>query len=223
MLIGDRIAIEMAQSDSANGGVGGGHPIRAQLAVKPHPDSTCAVINEGRDATEVTHHLKSTPDAESHQCNECHTELSFDDGGDRTYLKSAVGANCICPVFQQHDCIPRITAVDGGAIVTTLTVPERGILQEILDSLKDVGASVTVEWLVNGTDTATTTEIDASSVTEKQQEAMALAREMGYYETPREAGLSDIADELDVSESAVSQRLNAAETKLVQAFLDDHQ
>lgn len=214
----------MAQSDSADGSAGGGHPIRAQLAVSPHPDSTCAVVSEGRDATEVTHHLKSTPDTESRQCNECHTELSFDDeDGERTYLKSAVGANCICPVFQQHDCIPRITAVDSGSVVVTLTVPRREVLQEVLADLREVGSSVTVEWLVNGTDTATTTEIDASSITDKQQEAMSLAREMGYYETPRQAGLSDIAGELDVSESAVSQRLNAAETKLVEAFLDDHQ
>jgi predicted DNA binding protein len=213
----------MAQSDSANGGVDGGHPIRAQLAVTPHTDSTCAVVSEGRDATDITHHLKPTVDAESRGCSECHTELSFDEDGGRTYLKSAVDTNCICPVFQQHDCIPRITAVDGGSMVVTLTVPKREILQEILDGLRGVGASVTVEWLVNGTDNATTTEIDTSSITNKQQEAMGLAREMGYYETPRQAGLSDIAEELGVSESAVSQRLNAAETKLVEAFLDDPQ
>jgi predicted DNA binding protein len=211
----------MAQTDATHDDAGAGHPIRAQLAVTPHPDSTCAVVSEGRDATEVTHHLKQTPDAESTQCDECHTELSFDDEGGRTYVKTAVGTNCICPVFQQHDCIPRITAVDGGSIVVTLTVPERGILQEILADLQEVGAAVSVEWLVNDTDAATTTEIDASTITDKQQEAMELAREMGYYETPRQAGLSEIAGELDVTESAVSQRLNAAETKLVEAFLDD--
>lgn len=32
--------------------------------------------------------------------------------------------------------------------------------------------------------------------------------------------LRDIADELSVSESAASQRLNAAETKLITSFLD---
>jgi predicted DNA binding protein len=42
---------------------------------------------------------------------------------------------------------------------------------------------------------------------------------MGYYEQPRTTDLGAIADELGVSESAVSQRLNNAETKLVEAYL----
>lgn len=209
-----------------------GPVLRAQLAVEPHPDSSCAVVNAGADAQEVTHHLKTPQDASSEgeaatdghsQCGECHTEMSFTDNTEqnRSYLKSAVSSHCICPVFEEHDCIPRIKSVRSGSIIVVLTVPQRDVLREIITDIRAVGASVSVDWLVNGGETNSTTEIDVSTITEKQQEAMQIAQEMGYYKTPREADLGDIADELAISESAASQRLNAAETKLVQSFLEE--
>ncbi len=211
-----------------------GPVLRAQLAVEPHPDSSCAVVNAGEDAQEVTHHLKTdTPwdvasegevDTGAHsQCGECHTEMSFTDDAEqnRSYLKSAVSTHCICPVFEEHDCIPRIKSVRSGSIIVVLTVPRREVLREIITDVRAVGASVSVDWLVNGSEPNSTTEIDVSTITDKQQEAMEVAKEMGYYKTPREADLGDIADALEISESAASQRLNSAETKLVKSFLEE--
>lgn len=224
----------MAQSeDAATGDSTEGEEclIRAQLAIEPHPDSGCAVVNAGRDAQGVTHDLKVDPEqytrgADVSTCSECHTELTFDDddGGDNEahrYLKSAVTANCICPVFEKHDCVPKMTGVDSGSIVVVLTIATRETLREIISDLRRVGATVDVEWLVNGADGTQTTEIEVSTITEKQREALELATELGYYETPRQTDLGDIADELGISESAASQRLNGAETKLVRGFLEE--
>lgn len=200
--------------------------LRVQLAVEPNPVSNCAVVNEDRDASEVTHHLKVDPsecDAESGvcQCTECHAVMTFDDGEDRAYLKSSVRTKCICPVFEQHDCIPQVKSVEHGAIIVVVTVPSRDEFREIVRDLKAVGASVTVDWLVIGGDDSATAEIDVNSITDKQQTALELALEAGYYETPRQTDLAELAEELDISESAVSQRLNSAETKLVKAFLEE--
>lgn len=218
----------MAQSEEAVHGdstSGQGSLLRAQLAIEPHPDSSCAVVDAGRDARGVTHDLKVDPTQRGcddvSDCSECHTELTFGDDDERAYLKSAVNTKCICPIFQEHDCISRITGVDSGSIIVALTVPSRETLREIIGDLRTVGATVDVEWLVNGGDSTRTAEIDVSTITEKQQEAMELAMDAGYYETPRRASLGDIADELGISESAASQRLNGAETKLVRAFLDE--
>lgn len=221
----------MAQSpDAAHGDStdGQGSLLRAQLAIEPHPESSCAVANAGRDAREVTHHLKVDPpqdgeDTQGRQCGECHTEVAFDGDADedRAYLKSAVSTKCICPIFQEHDCVPRIEAVESGSLIVILTVPARETLREVISDLRTVGATVSVEWLVNGTDRAQTAQIDVSSVTEKQQEALELAMQWGYYEKPRGTDLGEIATELDISESAASQRLNAAETKLVEAYLGE--
>lgn len=218
----------MAHSErAAHGGTqngAGGSVLRAQLAVEPHAESSCAVVNTGADAEDVSQHLKTGVETHTDgSCGECHTEMSFapETGRDSAYLKSTVTSRCICPVFEKHDCIPRIQGVRSGTITVVLTIPRREALREIITDLRAVGASVSVDWLVNGSGGESTAEIDVSTITDKQQEAMETALEMGYYETPREAALGELADELDISESAASQRLNAAETKLVKAYLDE--
>lgn len=199
--------------------------LRAQLVIEPHPDSNCAVVNEGKDAQSVSHDLKFDPAAGSGDCEgscECHTEMSFEDPTEGSaYLKSGVHSKCICPVFENYDCIPKIEAVRDGAIVMVLTLPTREQLREILADLEAVEASVSVDWLVQGSDREATTEINVDEITDKQLEALELALDAGYYETPRQTDLGEIADELDISESAASQRLNAAETKLVKSFLEE--
>jgi len=154
-------------------------------------------------------------------CGECHLELTYhDDEHDREYVKNTITNHCLCLVFEQHDCIPEVQGVKGGDLVVVVTVPERKALRSLIADLEAKGASVSVDWLINGTKHGMTTEIDISTVTANQREALELAIEAGYYDTPRDADLSDLATEMELSESAISQRLNAAETKLVKAFLD---
>ncbi|WP_256297282.1 helix-turn-helix domain-containing protein [Haloarchaeobius salinus] len=57
----------------------------------------------------------------------------------------------------------------------------------------------------------------AGRVTARQLEALAVGRELGYYEVPREASLADVAGELGCSESAASTLLRKAERGLVDA------
>jgi hypothetical protein len=201
--------------------------LRAQLAVRPHPESSCAVVGGDREAAAVTHHLKrGGPRADGTEPRggcECHAEVVYTEGGEqsREYHTSPVSSKCICPVFEQHDCVPEIKAVENGSIIVVVSVPNRAALRQLLDGLRQVGAVVVVDWLVSGDNSEVTTEIDVSSITSKQRQALERALEAGYYDEPREADLADLADELGISRSAVSQRLNAAETKLVKAFLDD--
>ncbi|WP_097007574.1 helix-turn-helix domain-containing protein [Natronoarchaeum philippinense] len=59
----------------------------------------------------------------------------------------------------------------------------------------------------------------ASRLTRRQFEALSVARELGYYEVPREAPLSAVADALGCSESAASTLLRTAQANLVDAAL----
>lgn len=201
--------------------------LRAKLAIEPDPSSNCAILREGSNARSITHQIKSgthsTQEESRHVIGraECHTELSFEgENSTRQYLKSAVTGNCICPVFRQHDCIPKITGINANAIIVIVIVPSRSALRDVISDLREVNASVSVEWLVNGGGDSATAEIDVSTITTKQRDALETALELGYYDTPRKTDLSELATQLDISESAASQRLNAAETKLVKSFLD---
>jgi len=58
------------------------------------------------------------------------------------------------------------------------------------------------------------TESGGLGVTPKQREALQAALERGYYEVPPEATMTEIADELDVSQQSLSRRLRRAHGNL---------
>lgn len=205
--------------------------LRAQLAIEPPPESGCPVVEMDGPVRDVEQTFKmnvsnceDTADWDClSDCGECHAKLGFEDCAKQEplYLKSAVTATCLCPIFEKNDCIGQIKTVTSGSLIVTVTVPTRGSLRDLISELRATGATVTLEWLIRDHEDKPTTEFDVSSLTDKQQEALRLALESGYYETPREINLAGLADVLGISKSATSQRLNAAETKLVKAFLEE--
>lgn len=59
------------------------------------------------------------------------------------------------------------------------------------------------------------------ALTDAQQEALALAYAHGYFDTPRETTLADLADELGITQQALGSRLQRATRRLVQRALGD--
>lgn len=57
-------------------------------------------------------------------------------------------------------------------------------------------------------------------VTPRQREAMLLALHLGYFDEPRRATLSDVADELGISRQAVAARLRRGHRRLLEGTLD---
>ena len=55
----------------------------------------------------------------------------------------------------------------------------------------------------------------------EQRAALNAAVEGGYYETPRETTLDDLAASLDIPRSTLSYRLRQAESKLACRYVDD--
>jgi predicted DNA binding protein len=63
----------------------------------------------------------------------------------------------------------------------------------------------------------------ADPVPPAQCEALRAAIEHGYYETPRQIDLSELAAIVDVPRSTLSYRLRRAEARLVKRFVGDDQ
>ena len=59
-------------------------------------------------------------------------------------------------------------------------------------------------------------EAPGDGLTDRQREALRIAYEMGHFEIPRAASLDDIAAELDITASSLSERLRRAQTHLVE-------
>jgi len=60
---------------------------------------------------------------------------------------------------------------------------------------------------------------DSVSIRPEQRHVLELAAENGYYETPRQTTLDDLAAELELPRSTVSYRLRKAEAALVEAYM----
>jgi predicted DNA binding protein len=56
-------------------------------------------------------------------------------------------------------------------------------------------------------------------LTDTQREALVLAYERGYFDSPRQASLEEIAEELDITQQSLSSRLRRGHRRLIGATL----
>ncbi|WP_254764818.1 helix-turn-helix domain-containing protein [Natrinema marinum] len=87
-----------------------------------------------------------------------------------------------------------------------LRFPDRDRLVAFNDYCRNRDVSVTVDHLRVSDDG----DDAVVALTEKQQELLAVAHEEGYFDVPRGISQDELADRLEVSKSAVSQRLRRA-------------
>lgn len=103
------------------------------------------------------------------------------------------------------------------SLTVVLDVPDRGTLIELLSTIEDLNCEIlTRDIRRNGESTDKHVHVDLGDLTSKQRQAIELAVEAGYYERPRDIDLGELGAKLDISKSAVSQRLRAAERKLIE-------
>lgn len=190
--------------------------IRAVLRVVPPSSLACQVLESGGHHGTVTRNVIE----ESDGTRRCRAEVT--DGDGRRLLESAVGDGCICPALQEHDCIVSVDGFDDGALCVSVSTDDREELSAIVSTLRSLGATVHLEYASQANDDAVrqSFELAVDDLTAKQRETLRLAVESGYYDRPRRTDLGALADQFDVSRSAVSQRLSAVESKLVRELVD---
>ncbi len=96
-----------------------------------------------------------------------------------------------------------------------LRFPDRDALVAFNDFCRDRDISVSVEHLRVSDDE----DDGVIALTDKQQELLAVAYEEGYFDVPRGISQDELADRLEVSKSAISQRLRRAIGALCQSSL----
>ncbi|GAB3690313.1 helix-turn-helix domain-containing protein [Salinarchaeum chitinilyticum] len=79
--------------------------------------------------------------------------------------------------------------------------------------------SVTIHRLVESPDCETSPP-GAATLSDRQRAALVTAFELGYFEVPRGATLTDVANELDISAPSCSERLRRAQHALIASSLD---
>ena len=93
--------------------------------------------------------------------------------------------------------------------------PAHDAVSSFYDRLPDVSLEVDRVWTL-------TDEFERDmryGLTPEQREAITLALDRGYFETPRNVTLSALADELDISQQALSDRVRRANEKILRRAL----
>lgn len=101
----------------------------------------------------------------------------------------------------------------------SLSVTDAEAARDLLVCLGDnEGISLSVDCVARESSPPCVLTID--DLSERQLDTAEIAVKRGYYEKPREASLADLAEEFDVSKSAISQRLTQVERKLVRSLVE---
>lgn len=150
-------------------------------------------------------------------------EAVFTHGKTRRYRYTHDGeTNCPCECIGSFGCpILRYDARSGDlTIVFHATDYEQ--LRELVAELRDRFDGMNIERLVRspeGDQPGDSVLIDRSKLTSRQLEVLETAYEKGYFERPRQSNATEIADELDINPSTLSEHLAAAQSKILEDLL----
>lgn len=205
------------------------HPdIVLTKTVAHDPSSTVTSVSEaGTDPTsgKFFYHIESS---DFHQfedgARQDHTVSAFErvaETGDGKAIYSfeyTDEAKILSPVVSTANGVVLDMENDGDAWIVTVWMSERTDLAHLWDYAER--QEVDIELLrVNDYASLGTTD---AGLTDSQREALLVAFESGYFEEPRDATLSEVAADLDISQPAASGLLRRGiERLIVSSMMDD--
>lgn len=116
------------------------------------------------------------------------------------------------PLYREYD----ITAIESRRTTEGFHMrarfPSRNVLRQFREQLAESGSSLELKrvYAENPGDTSEPT------LTERQRDALVLAARHGYFASPREVTLAELADELEITPQTLSRHLRVAVRKLVE-------
>lgn len=146
-----------------------------------------------------------------------------DDGVTQLETDLSTHEECVCSIFHCHKCVPHFSSVDDGWVVVTTYPADRETLRELIADLREVVDHVSLRRLTRSesVDVTDVRTADLSLLTAREEEVLSVAIGAGYYDEPRTIEFEALADRLEMSKSALSQRLRSAESKLLIDLLED--
>lgn len=202
------------------------HKLAVELEITPPESCSCGVDSVEGEIVDVQqvrvddkHHTELTVASSEACCPE-------QEHGCVIHRTTTIDPGCPFQAFYDEGWIPRITDIADDTIRVRVYLPNREALSAVIDVLRRATAEFQVRRLTRidhdeiGNDTDRIT-VDLGGLTEKQRVAAVKAVEAGYYDQPREISFGTLADELGISKSLLSQRLNSIEAKFMKAAFSE--
>lgn len=188
--------------------------VHARVLFEPE---TCRVLEAAADSVSITQQIAEDRCGWMH----CHTVLTEQNGDafETEYLSGPIEQDCLsCVMVQKSSCITTMDRIKNDSFVVSIVSPDKKDIRTLVEHL-DEHASVSLQS-IGSTEEVLDTQlrIDLEDISPKRLEALEVALDAGYYDSPRQADLAEVADRLGVTKSAASQRLNGLERLLVKTL-----
>lgn len=171
-------------------------------------DGTLAVPASGVDGGGETSDLEQVFDYGSRQVYEFERDLS---------------GPCVCEYIEQSVGPVAAVYADDGDLHVTVHTRDVDAVRDLVSELNERFGAVRLAYLVRSRvddDDADLVPVDLERLTTRQREVLERAHEMGYFEYPREANASEVADALGIGASTFIEHLNTAQSKLLADLLE---
>jgi hypothetical protein len=216
-----------------------GSGIRAELRVDA--DGTCPVAKAAADAGASTFSVSRGIDpagtgtvteefmldgapAEDPSIDEDLTQV-FTYGSKAVYrFTRPRGQGCPCDCIEQFDCPVVDVHTRNGLLYLVFHAADMDQLRNIITSLRERYSDVDIRRLLRSEGDRSGHDlvfVDRGRLTERQREVLETAHGMGYFDRPKGANAGEVADALDISRSTFTEHLAAAQTKLLDAILEE--
>jgi len=113
------------------------------------------------------------------------------------------------------------TVVERGLATVSTQVPDDGTVETVTAALEDRYGDATVStiWTDRGTPSSPAAENPLDPLTDRQLEVLSHAFHAGYFERPRGASATELAEQFDVARATLTQHLRAAQRKVFSGLL----
>ena len=148
----------------------------------------------------------------------------FEQGGARVYRVDHADGGCPCELLGQLGCPVDRFLADEHTLTLVFHAPGYDVLRDSIDEIRSAFPQADVRQLIQssgGDAPANTVVVDRDRLTDRQLEAVRTAYEMGYFDRPRGATAGEIATELDISPSTLTEHLATGQRKLFGDFLGE--
>lgn len=149
-------------------------------------------------------------------------ETAFDYGTRRVYeFERDATDPCVCEFIQESlGPVTEVHARDG-TLHVTIHAPDVDRLRETIVDLREQFGAVSMEYLVGSRedDDGEVVPVDLGRLTDRQREVIETAHGMGYFDYPREANATEVAETLGIDPSTFAEHLGAAQAKLFEELL----
>ena len=130
-------------------------------------------------------------------------------------------AGCVCERIEYFGCPVIAVEARDGDLELTFHAFDMGKIKEVIEDLMHSFEGVHVQQLHQG-DGKNARElvlVDRSTLTKRQREVLETSFELGYFDHPRGANATDVANELGINRSTFREHLSAAQRKLLETIL----